>query len=57
MIEHPLKFDGVESGFESAPPLLGEHNRAVFRDRGYSEAELDELEAAGVFGSTNEDET
>ncbi|NGM70669.1 CoA transferase [Natronolimnobius sp. AArcel1] len=57
VIEHPLKFDGVESGFESAPPLLGEHNRAVFRDRGYSEAELDELEAAGVFGSTNEDET
>ncbi len=57
MIEHPLKFDGAESGFESAPPLLGEHNREVFRERGYSEAELDELEDAGAFGSSDEDDS
>ncbi|OVE83042.1 CaiB/BaiF CoA transferase family protein [Natronolimnobius baerhuensis] len=57
VIEHPLKFDGAESGFESAPPLLGEHNREVFRERGYSEAELDELEDAGAFGSSDEDDS
>ncbi|WP_254522222.1 CaiB/BaiF CoA transferase family protein [Natrinema caseinilyticum] len=54
VIEHPLKFEHAESGFELPPPLLGEHNRAVFRDRGYSEAELDELEAAGVFGTESD---
>ena len=50
VIEHPLNFENADSGFESAPPLLGEHNRDVFRDLGYTEAELDELEAAGAFG-------
>jgi crotonobetainyl-CoA:carnitine CoA-transferase CaiB-like acyl-CoA transferase len=50
VIEHPLKFEGAESGFESPPPMLGEHNREVLRDLGYSEAEIDEMAAAGVFG-------
>jgi len=50
VIEHPLRFEGAESGFELPPPLLGEHNREVFRDLGYSEDQLDEMEKAGVFG-------
>ncbi|WP_436923460.1 CaiB/BaiF CoA transferase family protein [Halosimplex amylolyticum] len=50
VIEHPLKFENVDSGFERPPPLLGEHNRDVFRDLGYSADEVDELEAMGVFG-------
>jgi len=50
VIEHPLRFDRGDTGFDLAPPLLGEHNRAVFRDLGYSEAELDDLAAAGAFG-------
>lgn len=54
VIEHPLKFDGVRSGFERPPPTLGEHNREVFREFGYSEAELDEMEAAGVFGDSGD---
>ncbi len=54
VIEHPLKFDRARSGFERAPPLLGEHNRDVFLELGYSDAELDEMEAAGVFGSGND---
>ena len=56
VIEHPLKFDGAESGFELPPPLLGEHNREVFREMGYSESEIDELAAIGVFGSGNDEE-
>jgi crotonobetainyl-CoA:carnitine CoA-transferase CaiB-like acyl-CoA transferase len=54
VIEHPLKFEGSESGFELPPPLLGEHNRSVFAELGYSEAELDEMEAAGVFGESDD---
>ena len=50
VIEHPLKFNNADSGFEMAPPLLGEHNREVFRDHGYSESEIDDLERLGVFG-------
>jgi crotonobetainyl-CoA:carnitine CoA-transferase CaiB-like acyl-CoA transferase len=54
VIEHPLNFGNAESGFERAPPLLGEHNRDVFRELGYSETEIDELEAGGVFGESDE---
>ncbi|GGL66533.1 CaiB/BaiF CoA transferase family protein [Halocalculus aciditolerans] len=50
VIEHPLKFENADSGFESPPPLLGEHNREVFREHGFSEEEIDDLDAAGIFG-------
>jgi len=53
VIEHPLKFTHAESGFELPPPLLGEHNRGVFRELGYTENELDRMEAIGVFGEHN----
>jgi len=56
VIEHPLKFDGVDSGFERAPPLLGEHNREVLASLGYSEAEIDDLAAAGIFGEESAEE-
>jgi len=54
VIEHPLKFANSDSGFELAPPLLGEHNREVFARMGYSDHELDEMESIGVFGSDEE---
>jgi len=50
VIEHPLNFAGLESGFESPPPRLGEDTLDVFRELGYSEAELSELREAGAFG-------
>jgi crotonobetainyl-CoA:carnitine CoA-transferase CaiB-like acyl-CoA transferase len=55
VIEHPLKFDRADSGFESPPPSLGEHNREVVRALGYSEADLDVMEAVGVFGDPGDD--
>ena len=54
VIEHPLKFRNAESGFELPPPLLGEHNREVFREHGYSEAEIDRLAELGVFSNDAE---
>ncbi|MWV38681.1 CaiB/BaiF CoA-transferase family protein [Natrialba sp. INN-245] len=50
VVEHPLNYGRAQSGFESPPPRLGEHNRAVFEDLGYDEAELDDLEERGAFG-------
>ena len=49
VIEHPLNFEGAESGFRSPPPKLGEHTREVFAELGYDEDRLDELAAAGSY--------
>jgi crotonobetainyl-CoA:carnitine CoA-transferase CaiB-like acyl-CoA transferase len=57
VVEHPLKFRHAETGFEEAPPELGEHNREVFRTLGYSEAAIDDLESRGAFGSPSQQET
>ncbi|SEW31318.1 CaiB/BaiF CoA transferase family protein [Halobacterium jilantaiense] len=51
VVEHPLNYERAETGFESPPPELGEHNREVFAELGYSDAEIDALADAGVFGS------
>lgn len=43
VIEHPLNFENVESGFDGAPPLLGEDTEAVLREAGYSDEEIEQL--------------
>jgi crotonobetainyl-CoA:carnitine CoA-transferase CaiB-like acyl-CoA transferase len=48
VIEHPLNFEEAESGFEDAPPLLGEDTEAVLRDAGYSEERIERLRDEGV---------
>lgn len=48
VLEHPLNFESATSGFDDAPPLLGEDTEAVFRKLGYSEAEIDRLSDAGA---------
>ena len=50
VIEHPLNYKRSESGFQSPPPELGEHNREVFAELGYSDEEIQALSEAGVFG-------
>lgn len=52
VVEHPLNYGRADSGFESPPPRLGEHTRDVFRDLGYDEDELDDLDARGAFGES-----
>lgn len=47
VIEHPLNFEYSKSGFEDAPPLLGEDTEAVLREVGYSDEEIDRLREQG----------
>lgn len=49
VIEHPLTYKHAKSGFDAPAPSLGEHNREVLREIGYSESKIDELESAGIF--------
>ena len=49
ILEHPLNFDRADSGFDEAPPLLGEDTESVVESLGYSEAEIEELREKGVF--------
>jgi crotonobetainyl-CoA:carnitine CoA-transferase CaiB-like acyl-CoA transferase len=51
VIEHPLNFDGARSGFDAAPPELGEHTFEVFEEVGYDRERLERLRDEGVFGS------
>ena len=50
IIEHPLNFENVDSGFETPAPQLGEHNRRVFEEIGYTEEEIEALAESGGFG-------
>jgi crotonobetainyl-CoA:carnitine CoA-transferase CaiB-like acyl-CoA transferase len=50
VVEHPLNYANSDSGFESPPPKLGQHNREVFRHLGYDEERIEEMARAGAFG-------
>lgn len=47
-IEHPLRFDRASSGFDSAPPLLGEDTETVLRDLDYTDGHIKRLREAGA---------
>ena len=44
----PFRFSNSDTSPQSVAPMLGEHNRAIAREIGLSEAHIDELEADGV---------
>ena len=48
VIEHPLRFAGAESGFETAAPLLGEDTESVLREAGYSAEAIERLKDEGA---------
>jgi crotonobetainyl-CoA:carnitine CoA-transferase CaiB-like acyl-CoA transferase len=52
-IEHPLHFDGVDSGFTEAPPLLGEDTEAVLREVGYDDDAIASLKRTGAIPDRN----
>jgi crotonobetainyl-CoA:carnitine CoA-transferase CaiB-like acyl-CoA transferase len=47
-IEHPLRFEGADSGFRKAPPLLGEDTEAVLRAAGYDDEAITGLKETGA---------
>jgi crotonobetainyl-CoA:carnitine CoA-transferase CaiB-like acyl-CoA transferase len=47
VIEHPLNFERADSGFDSAPPLLGEDTEAVLRELGYEDGDVEALRDEG----------
>ena len=48
VLAHPVRYDGEPPPFRRHPPRLGEHTREVLREAGYSDADIDELAAAGA---------
>lgn len=50
IIEHPLRFAHAETGFEDAPPLLGEDTETVLREIGYADETIEEMWADGIIG-------
>ncbi len=48
VIEHPLNYESADSGFDQAPPLLGEDTMTVLKAIGYNDDRIDELAEKGV---------
>ena len=44
----PLKFSATPGGLDRPPPLLGEHNREILTDLGYSAADIEDMVARAV---------
>jgi crotonobetainyl-CoA:carnitine CoA-transferase CaiB-like acyl-CoA transferase len=44
----PIKFSETEGSVERHPPLLGEHNKEILLQLGYSDSDVDSLTEAGV---------
>ena len=48
-IANPVRFSQTPVDYRAAPPLLGEHTRALLReDLGYTDAAIDELQESGA---------
>lgn len=47
-VAQPIQFEGEARTVRSPPPMHGEHSRAVLRELGYAEAEIDRLAASGA---------
>lgn len=44
----PVKYEHIEPRIERHPPKLGEHTANILRERGYDQAEIDDLREAGI---------
>ncbi|TYT62555.1 CaiB/BaiF CoA transferase family protein [Natrialba swarupiae] len=53
VVEHPLRFDRLESGFDDHAPVLGEDTRELLAERGYDDEEIESLAADRVIGSVD----
>lgn len=48
VIDHPLNYKHTDSGFDRAPPLLGEHTTEILERIGYDEETIDKLRESGA---------
>ena len=48
VIEHPLNFENVTSGFRSPPPRLGEDTRSVLTELGYDDEAIEQFADSGT---------
>ncbi|MBZ6496959.1 CaiB/BaiF CoA-transferase family protein [Natrinema longum] len=53
VIDHPLNYDRADSGFDRAPPLLGEHTTEILERIGYDEETIAELRESGAVPDTD----
>ena len=44
----PIKFSQTPGGLDRHPPLLGEHNREILADLGYSDQEIEQMAEKSV---------
>jgi formyl-CoA transferase len=49
----PFKLSDTPATMRRSPPTVGEHNEEVLGELGYADAQIRELQAAGVVGSEN----
>ena len=56
-IGFPVKFSDTPAAFQSFAPLLGEHTRALLRQAGYTDADVDIMESAAAIKTWKEDES
>ncbi len=50
-VAQPMRFSKTPAAYRSAPPLVGEHSRALLAEAGYGADEIAALIAAGVVGA------
>lgn len=53
VIDHPLNYEHSASGFERAPPLLGEHTTEILERMGYDPEKIAELRETGAIPATD----
>lgn len=53
VVEHPINYENASTGFDSAPPLLGEDTNAVLAALGYSKDAIEAFRNQGVIPDTN----
>jgi crotonobetainyl-CoA:carnitine CoA-transferase CaiB-like acyl-CoA transferase len=51
-VGNPVKLSRTPAGLHRLPPRFGEANRAVLKEAGFSEAEIDRLVESGIVGTT-----
>jgi crotonobetainyl-CoA:carnitine CoA-transferase CaiB-like acyl-CoA transferase len=47
-VANPIKFQNMQTHYDRAPPLLGQHSDEILREAGYADAEIEKLRSGGI---------